>query len=55
MEHIVTGLINEIVVKINCENHKKRLTYIETHRKMPWKGYSTRTEGRANIFVISGH
>ena len=55
VEHIVTGLINEIVVKINCKNHEKRLTYIETHRKMPWKGYSTRTESRANIFVISGH
>jgi hypothetical protein len=30
---------------------EKRLTYIETHRKIPCKRYSTRTEGKAHIFT----
>jgi hypothetical protein len=30
---------------------EKTLTYIETHRKIPCKRYSTRTEGKAHIFT----
>jgi hypothetical protein len=48
-------LRSEIFIKLNCENHGKKPTYIETHRKIPRKRYSTRTEGGAHIFMIFGH